>query len=543
MGNFKEELQRIRQARFGAVPREWPVGRAFLRARADAASTHDLRATVLDWATEKWPGLVTKGAYDGGELAVVQAGLSISAVGIPDQGMWAFRSEHIDREAARTWVTEALVASLEPLNVLGVRNLCSSLSSSEPPASMPRFLRTAISRFAFEDAECRVRDTPTYVRDISEAEALIEMLRHRGRTLPVNVLTMDRNGETTLDPDRLAIQLAGVAHVVVASPEATRLLSDVFGQEFSVFNGAVRTYNTAFDPINDDIYRHPLVLSSKIAAFESPSGAGAAGFQAFLTKTQHDRSVAPTNEFTAFPDFLAVKGRALADRASKAEEAELVPILSEQLKTMEGQRQRWEEHAIELSGQLDVSKSQIAQLQAHIETLTAALDRLQSQERGRTPAEEAEPKDYADMPAWVERELTGRLILHARAVRSLKSAKYEDPSLVVQALKVLAYEFRDLHMATAENREAKLGALDDRLSALGLDRSRAISNERASQFADAYYVEYVIGRTSRQKLVDHLKKGTSKDERYCLRIYYFWDTEQKLVVVGSLPGHLRNRLS
>jgi hypothetical protein len=39
----------------------------------------------------------------------------------------------------------------------------------------------------------------------------------------------------------------------------------------------------------------------------------------------------------------------------------------------------------------------------------------------------------------------------------------------------------------------------------------------------------------------HLKKGSDRDERFSLRIYFFWDGDSKRVVVGSLPGHLDTR--
>lgn len=32
--------------------------------------------------------------------------------------------------------------------------------------------------------------------------------------------------------------------------------------------------------------------------------------------------------------------------------------------------------------------------------------------------------------------------------------------------------------------------------------------------------------------------GVSKDRRYCLRIYFFWDDQDQIVVIGDLPHHL-----
>lgn len=71
----------------------------------------------------------------------------------------------------------------------------------------------------------------------------------------------------------------------------------------------------------------------------------------------------------------------------------------------------------------------------------------------------------------------------------------------------------------------------------------AISKERVGEFESEYMVDYTIGQSPRQLLEWHLTKGNDKDERRCLRIYFFWDPEMCVVVVGHLPSHLRNRMS
>lgn len=63
-------------------------------------------------------------------------------------------------------------------------------------------------------------------------------------------------------------------------------------------------------------------------------------------------------------------------------------------------------------------------------------------------------------------------------------------------------------------------------------------NKYTIQEGDSYFVQYPPGATQWKFLELHLKKGTSKDVRFCLRIYFFWDEEIQLVVVGWLPNHL-----
>ena len=69
----------------------------------------------------------------------------------------------------------------------------------------------------------------------------------------------------------------------------------------------------------------------------------------------------------------------------------------------------------------------------------------------------------------------------------------------------------------------------------GFEETRSVSRVSAGRQGDDYFVVHA-GR--RQFLNRHLKKGTSKDPRNCLRIYFFWDTENDTVVIGSLPEHL-----
>lgn len=544
MGDFKESLRRIRETRFGAVPRAWPVGRTLLHTGAATCDLDPLRGLVLRWAAQKWPGLVPPRAYGGGDFEVVQAGLSITALSVPGD-MWAFRSEHIDREAARTWVTEAMVACLDDFEVLGVRNICSSLGSQEPPASMPRFLRDAVRRMTFIDAGTPVSDKPIHARSAADGRTLANLILHRGRALPVNVVTVGRDGQPPVDCDYLAGQLSGIAHVVLASAEATFALRDEVGAEWAVYNGAIRTFYPGFDPYADEFHRHPLVLAPRIAAFEGGEVKGPAAFSAFVVKSQHDRSAAPTNGFTDFPDFFAFKSRALAARASSAgtsaSDAERLALLTEQLDAAARERQSWQETAFEEAKKADAAQAQVDQLRAHIESLTAAIATLR--ERTPTVAEAVVPTRYEDIATWAQTNLSGRLVLHSRAVRSLKGAVYEDLPLVVDCLRLLAHEYRDMRMASGDDAGTARAAFDARMHALGVSTSGSITPGRAREYADEYFVDYVIGQRTRQMLEEHLTKGNGREERHCLRVYYFWDAEQQVTVVGSLPGHLRNRFT
>ena len=85
------------------------------------------------------------------------------------------------------------------------------------------------------------------------------------------------------------------------------------------------------------------------------------------------------------------------------------------------------------------------------------------------------------------------------------------------------------------------GGLDKKMSfdkacqELGLSEEPTFKGDRWGEEGETYLVRYA-GR--RCLLERHLKKGTSKDERYCFRLYFFWDEESEQVVVGWFPSHL-----
>jgi len=73
--------------------------------------------------------------------------------------------------------------------------------------------------------------------------------------------------------------------------------------------------------------------------------------------------------------------------------------------------------------------------------------------------------------------------------------------------------------------------------------SGTIDKCRAGQEGEDYYVTYPVGSMQRAFLQFHIVKGTAHEDRFCMRIYFFWDEDTNQVVVGWLPSHLSNRIS
>jgi hypothetical protein len=80
----------------------------------------------------------------------------------------------------------------------------------------------------------------------ADFERFVRFLSDPHRRRPVLVLTIPVDGEPADDPSRLASALCGATHVVVLTKRAAGALTERFGEELSVWNGAVRCYSPGF---------------------------------------------------------------------------------------------------------------------------------------------------------------------------------------------------------------------------------------------------------------------------------------------------------
>ena len=141
---------------------------------------------------------------------------------------------------------------------------------------------------------------------------------------------------------------------------------------------------------------------------------------------------------------------------------------------------------------------------------------------------------YADLPNWTERHFPGRIVLAGRALRSLKSARFEDVALVGQAVALLGTIY---HRMKIEGGMELRDAFEDTLRELKLQETPSISPDRQGKARDGFEIEWE-GR--RLTLDRHLKNNSgTRDPRRCLRIYFAWDEETAKVVIGHLPGHMK----
>jgi hypothetical protein len=151
------------------------------------------------------------------------------------------------------------------------------------------------------------------------------------------------------------------------------------------------------------------------------------------------------------------------------------------------------------------------------------------------------PSELDGLEEWVSERHGGKVLLHPRAVNAAKKSKYADNHLIYRAIDLLAVEYWEMKTTPSEGSKEYRQRLDARLQELGLELAASISLSRAGEEGDDYFVKYPVGTESNRMLDTHLKKGSDRDERFCLRIYFFWDEDSRKVVIGWLPSHLETR--
>jgi hypothetical protein len=127
------------------------------------------------------------------------------------------------------------------------------------------------------------------------------------------------------------------------------------------------------------------------------------------------------------------------------------------------------------------------------------------------------------------------LVITPKAERAAQRSAHADVSHVYDCIHFLGTTYRDMKRGLCPKEDCDQG-----LAALGVRVSPTGKAAETARFEGEYGVMW---EGQRYRLDMHLAGSPSRDERYGLRVYFAWDDEQELIIVGHLPGHLTNSLS
>lgn len=388
-----------------------------------------------------------------------------------------------------------------------------------------------------------------------DVEELLALLEDPRRSLPVIAVSAVNWKAWRFTPHApgylvnasyLADRVKGYAIVAQITFRGAYALTDAVGKTWSIFDGACRTYFPKIDFDNGSPAHHPFNLKDKIWFWEYEGERGERGFTSYLINTAHRIASTSRTDWSGLyfvPDariLAAELEMAHAAHVANAPERELamrnqIAALQRKLQTEEDENADWLSELEKATEEAEYYKQENIALRSRLDALRAHLIR----QNGESPDTEIPiPDSYKVMGEWVKEHLAGRLVLLPRAERAASKAEYTEVGMVYRALLILANEYRDSRMGTGTDK-----AFRDALAQYGMDFSGSIDKCRAGQEGEAYYVNYPIGTSKRVFLQFHLERGNRHENRYCMRIYFFWDEDTNQVVVGWLPSHLSNRIS
>ena len=189
----------------------------------------------------------------------------------------------------------------------------------------------------------------------------------------------------------------------------------------------------------------------------------------------------------------------------------------------QNQETRYRNRIGRLNEEVTALQRQLADKDRHLDFVSSCLER---------------PTETAQIPEWVDERFPGRLVLHDRARSMIARTPTQEieMALVCDALDYLACEYRDHLTRTAS--EEDINQRCTRKYGRPFD-VRPSGHTTIQAYPNEYKIPYSRTANDAPVLHDltwHLCVGN--DNLHLLRIYFFYDKERKLIVVGSLPKHL-----
>ncbi|GIK17655.1 MAG: hypothetical protein BroJett003_26190 [Planctomycetota bacterium] len=485
----------------------------------------------------------------------------LECVGVPEEGRWALRHTSAlgpdgdePEVPGRFWVTEIALTAMPDGAQFGVRVLCSSSLATEAPIGLrrPQIVSALASELVMREADT-IDGRPIRMQCEKDIDRLFRLVSSAERGLPVYLLTEpDRTklrmptGTFLLDAEGLAARVLGVAYVVTMPRQLGFRWTDLVGKPWSAFLGAVRTYRPGVDFDQDDPRDHPLALAEWILRYRYKGLTMDEAYAEFLVDQAHEHSASRWVNWGSCLFYVdarnrrAERGRMTAreDKQWRAVYEEEIAALKAKIDQVGAERDDAIEVAETAERERDQARRENFNLRAQLDALRRAVG---SAAADRAATVSAAPSSYADVPGWVEANLTGRLSLHPRAVnQGLKDAEFENVKLVCDVLRLLADDYRDMRLGV----EGAKSRFDQAIERMNLRMSGSISKERAGEQGDTYFVRLGGPGAPRRFLDTHIRTNSAtRDPKRCLAVYFYWDEDNREVVVGWLPGHLANRLT
>lgn len=347
------------------------------------------------------------------------------------------------------------------------------------------------------------------------------------RTLPVVVIS--EHDQFPLHPDlarNLAYDLVGMATIVEIDAEASWLLTEIKGREWSCYAGAIRVY-WPFERGNESPFSHQLWTQSKLLSGSVDTVQAADRIRAQIRRMIFSRSA-----FRGEPNLIArIRAEYRAAQVQRATEAtefeELARAYEEDVAKLNRRADEQAEEILRLQIENDDLKAQVTQLNQAMAWVPSQGDDIQP--------DTTTPPDTVTAAVQQAREVCGSLIFG----RDVDDGVSGLASEAGPPDKILDYLMK-LDALAKRLPEGPLGAT---IHQWLRERNVTMSGESETTLgSDAKMAKrtWDDGSGNRRRFTDHLKPNDSTAPDRCVRIYHDYSVEAKKIIVAWVGRHPDN---
>ncbi|MCL2124499.1 MAG: hypothetical protein FWH33_00735 [Oscillospiraceae bacterium] len=435
----------------------------------------------------------------------------------------------------------------------------------------------------------QLEETPHSIRSQTEVKAFQKKLKAKERTLPVvivaeytqpskkqSIVKMDLNKPTLLPPDITSLSIdnawnrradieslllknkdAGDRNIETSKPVIPHDLEGIshYRMGYAHFFVVAADILSEFDRVTGlslsnggVLFCPPFQIDSQISVF-SHDEVMAGDFALMLDTMVQDYSREKHFDFSFccfVPQAQIIQSEKTLSNINSvaelkafytAESARSAELQSKQLAEIESERQQefrkferlHEEEIARIKG-LEMSMQRLLEKQDYYKTEAVMYE-------NRLMALRSRPQKPSDVCDWAEQSFPGRVVILERARRTMKDIKNNDVDmrLLCDSLEYLANEYCDELNGQIDESERDL-----RCSKYYNRPFEVIPNSESALmfYPEDYTVPYVKnGKRNDVKLTLHLRVGSDSEKH--VRIYFFYDKDDRRIVIGSMPKHLR----
>lgn len=454
---------------------------------------------------------------------------------------WALRLAFPDEGVPqRDWVSEVVICRSN--NVVDTEIRLTNVTKGEDAPytpTVPGLASQFLSRFSAELDRRHISERPWSVGPYDSPE-LLDLLTDAKRESPIVAISSNASDPTEDLSGSISKRLAASAHIVVLNSDTSWVLTNKFGKLNSVFHGGIRIYWPGFGMAGDSPYRHRLWLGGSWLSLEE--------LLDDLANEVLPKSVGADTRRLILPRFEQLRAEAAATVITPAAStgAGLIAEMRSRILGLEQENAKLRSGADEDRAALDQLLLEAVERQTTVEVERDAAYReavglryrIRTLESATTLSsgksiEDKPLKDMADIEQWAAQHLGGRIVLLPRAIRETESYPFEDPKRFGEALLLI----RDFYVPMRRG-EVERENYQEALQQAQLHESLCFDDRSSIKGFPEYRINYK-GRP--HWMERHFKYRTGYDPTSMFRIYYIWDEEEQVIVVGHMPSHLDNK--